>query len=118
MNMSRERQRELGALRVQVERLRSNGYSTLPATVHVSADTLEVLESELFRDYTAKQRRRMATEGRALADGSYPIVSREDAEDAIRALGRAGDQSKVASHISRRVRALRCGDDPIFDPYR
>lgn len=115
--MSRERQRELGALRVQVERLRSDGYSTLPATIHVSADTLDVLDAELHRDHSPAQRRRMAGEGRAMAGGRFPIASRDDAVDAIRALGRAPDQEKVASHISRRVRALRCVGS-VFDPYR
>lgn len=117
MSMSRERQRELGALRVQVERLRSDGYSTVPATIHVSADTLDVLESELFRDYTAKQRRRMASEGRAMPDGSFPIGTCQDAEDAIHAQGRAKDQKKAVAHIRKRVRALRCSGQ-VFDKYR
>lgn len=116
-SMSRERQRELGALGVQVERLRRDGYSTLPATTHVSADTLELLDAETYRDYTPAQRRRMARVGHALPDGSFPIPDCQAAEDAIHAQGRAKNAAKVRAHIRKRVRALRCSG-AIFDPYK
>jgi hypothetical protein len=71
-----------------------------------------------FRDYTAEERRRLAREGKAMPDGSFPIVNCTDAENAIRSQGRAGSsQARVESHIRKRVKALGCSGS-IFDPYK
>jgi hypothetical protein len=72
-----------------------------------------------LRDYSAEERRKMAKDGRALPDGSFPIDNCADAEDAIRAQGRAsyGKRARVRTHIRKRVRALGCTGD-IFDDYK
>lgn len=67
--------------------------------------------------YTAEQRRRMAKNGQALPDGSFPIANCADADRAIRAQGRAKDQERAVAHIRKRVRALGCSGD-IFDDYK
>lgn len=111
--MNRRQQRELGALQIATARAREKGLGTLGETVHASADLMEWLAiagGETFKDYPAKVRRRMATEGTALPDGSFPIANCSDAADAIRSIGRAapGKRSTAESHIRKRVRALGC----------
>lgn len=74
---------------------------------------------ESFKDYPAAERRRMAKDGRALSDGSFPIKDCADAEDAIRSQGRAdpSKRNRVRAHIRRRVRSLGCSGS-IFEPYK
>jgi hypothetical protein len=120
--MTRERQRQIGLLKATTSRNIKAGVTTLSSTTFVSADTLELFErqgGELFKDYPAKTRRRMARTGAALPDGSFPIGTCSDAEDAIRAQGRAKPEKrpKVRAHIRKRVRALRCSGE-IFKPYQ
>jgi len=54
-------------------------------------------------------RERLAKEGKALDDGSYPIRNVSDLKNAIRAYGRAkpGKRAKVQKHIMRRARSLK-----------
>lgn len=120
--LSREQQREIGALKVATDRARQNGESTVPLTIHAPADLIEWLTIDggtTFRDYDAKTRRRMATEGRALPDGSFPIADCSDAADAIHSIGRAapGKRAKAEAHIRKRVRALNCSGS-IYDNWK
>lgn len=56
--------------------------------------------------YDTDDRRRMAGH-EAMEDGGYPIVDREDLEDAIRAVGRGGaDHDAIRRHIEARAEAL------------
>lgn len=73
-----------------------------------------------FATISAKERRRAAGAGQALPDGSYPIRNCADAQNAIRAQGRAQTPAKrmrVKAHIRKRVKALGC-KGTIFDQYR
>jgi hypothetical protein len=54
-----------------------------------------------------KERRKLADEGKALPDGSFPIRNREDLKDAIQSFGRANDKAKVKRWIKRRAKELR-----------
>lgn len=119
--LSREKQREIGALALACKRVPKDG-STLPVTIHASADLMDWLSTqdvELLREYTPSQRRRLAKEGRAMPDGSFPIVDCTDARNAIRAQGRAAPEKRgrVRAFIRRRVRALGC-TGRIFDPFK
>lgn len=58
------------------------------------------------REYSQEERERLAKKGHALPDGSYPIVDREDLENAIQAIGRAKDPEAAKRHIKKRARAL------------
>jgi hypothetical protein len=58
------------------------------------------------REFSQEQRRRMASSGTAMPDGSYPIANREDLMNAIRSWGRGGARQDVKEHIMRRARAL------------
>lgn len=64
------------------------------------------------QELTSSVRERLAREGQALPDGSFPIRNRSDLRNAIRAFGRARsqDRGRVARHIRRRARALRAVD--------
>lgn len=122
MSATREEQRAQGALKVITDRIRLEGEATASATVHCSADAIDALVAAggtVFRDYPAKERRRMASEGRAMPDGSYPIATCQDASNAIHAVGRAkpGDRPAVERHIRKRVRALSCSGS-IFENWK
>jgi hypothetical protein len=58
------------------------------------------------REFSQEQRRRMAESGAAMPDGSYPIATRADLENAIQAYGRASNKPATKEHIIRRARAL------------
>lgn len=57
-------------------------------------------------------RERLAKEGKALDDGSYPIRNVSDLKNAIQAYGRSkpGKRAKVRKHIMKRARALGKSD--------
>ena len=64
------------------------------------------------RNFSTEERKRLAKEGKALPDGSYPIVTKRDVENAVKAFGRSnpGDRGRVKRHIERRARALGATD--------
>jgi hypothetical protein len=55
-----------------------------------------------------RARKRLAKEGKALPDGSYPIRNASDLRNAIQSYGRSkpGDRAKVRRHVVKRARAL------------
>jgi hypothetical protein len=57
--------------------------------------------------YDTEDRKRMAANGQAMEDGSYPIADKADLDDAIRAVGRGGaDHDAIRRHIIHRAKAL------------
>jgi len=58
------------------------------------------------RDYSAATRQRMAREGTAMPDGSFPIANETDLRNAIQSVGRASNYEAARRHITRRARAL------------
>ena len=58
-------------------------------------------------DLDTKERRKLAEEGKALPDGSFPIRNREDLQDAIQSYGRAKDKAEAKRWIKNRARELR-----------
>lgn len=62
------------------------------------------------RDFSTEERRRLARNGAAMDDGSFPIISVADLRNAIQSLGRAKNRSSALAHIKRRARALGRGD--------
>lgn len=62
------------------------------------------------RDYSTQSRERMATEGQAMPDGSFPIANANDLRNAIQSVGRAKDYNAAKQHIMRRARALGLTD--------
>jgi hypothetical protein len=67
------------------------------------------------RDYTVEERRKLAAEGKAIpsksAGGKFPIVDKEDLENAIRTIGLTNEpKEKVRAYIIRRAKALGAMD--------
>lgn len=65
---------------------------------------------EDFRDVSTEERERLAGEGAAMPDGSYPIANCEDLRNAIQAIGRAKDPEATKAHIRKRKSALGCDE--------
>jgi len=57
--------------------------------------------------YNQDDRDRMAKNGQAMEDGSYPIADAEDLDNAIHAVGRGGSgHDAIRRHITKRAKAL------------
>jgi DNA-binding ferritin-like protein len=59
-----------------------------------------------FKIFTADERKKLAKDGKAMRDGSYPIRNKSDLKNAIRAYGRAKSKAAAKRHIIKRARAL------------
>lgn len=59
------------------------------------------------RQFTAEQRKTAAQSGKAMPDGSYPILNTSDLKNAIQAIGRASNKDAVKRHIIKRAKALK-----------
>lgn len=71
-------------------------------------DPIEVLENRVFkRDIDSATRKKLAGEGKALGDGSYPIETAEDLKNAaVLARSGHGNVSGAKALIGRRAKAL------------
>ena len=58
------------------------------------------------RDFSSRQRDRMAGNGEAMSGGGFPIANVSDLRNAIQAIGRAKDPAAAKAHIKQRARAL------------
>jgi len=67
----------------------------------------EAAEIAIKRAFSEEQRTVLAKEGKALPDGSFPIVNESDLKNAIQAFGRAKDKDIAKKHIMKRARALK-----------
>jgi HK97 family phage prohead protease len=63
-------------------------------------------EDDQRREFSAAKRQRLAREGKALPDGSFPIVTVQDLKNAIVAVGRAKDRDRAMAHIRKRARQM------------
>lgn len=72
----------------------------------VAGELVEVEEMVEKREVSGGERERLAEEGNAMPDGSYPIANRQDLKNAILAFGRAKDPEAVKRHIIRRAKEL------------
>lgn len=75
-------------------------------SIAASGERFHMETAQKFRDYSPEERERLAEEGKALPDGSFPIVDEEDLRNAIQAIGRASDPEKAKAHIKKRAKAL------------
>jgi hypothetical protein len=62
------------------------------------------------KDFSADDRKKLADEGKAMPDGSFPIENGADLENAIHAVGRAKNPGAAKAHIKRRAKALGLED--------
>ncbi|WP_271024969.1 HK97 family phage prohead protease [Rhizobium sp. RCAM05973] len=68
------------------------------------------IEAITKRDVSTEERKKDAKDGHALPDGSFPIDSVSDLENAIQAYGRAKNKVQAKRHIIRRAKALGATD--------
>ena len=70
-------------------------------------DEASVIRGEdAFREVDTEERKKLADEGKAMPDGSFPIANVDDLKNAIQAIGRAKDPEAAKAHIKRRAKAL------------
>ena len=62
-------------------------------------------------DLDTEERRKLADEGKALPDGSFPIRNREDLKDAIQSYGRASNKDEAKRWIKKRAKELNAEDE-------
>lgn len=62
------------------------------------------------KDYSSKEREVAADKNQAMSDGSFPIKTHKDVENAVKDWGRAGSKDDVKAHIVRRAKALAATD--------
>ena len=77
-----------------------NGLPTKKAKKEAESDELQK------RDFTAEERQKLADEGKAMPDGSYPIVTKEDLKNAVLSWGRGGAKADVKAFIIKRAKEL------------
>lgn len=70
------------------------------------SETVAVNARFELRQFTRKERDKLASDGKALPDGSYPIVTKGDLRNAISAFGRGKAPGSAAKHIKARARSL------------
>lgn len=68
------------------------------------------VEEYLKREFSASERDAAASSGAALPDGSFPIKTKQDLSNAVRAIGRAKNPAKAKAHIKARAKALGATD--------
>lgn len=75
--------------------------------IHQAAIRQTTAEQVVKAKYDAADLKRMAGNGEAMPDGSYPIADREDLANAIHAVGRGGAaHDAIRRHIEARAKAL------------
>jgi hypothetical protein len=70
----------------------------------------ETAEFELKAAYSEDERMKLAEDGMALPDGSFPIKNGDDLKNAIQAYGRAKDKEAAKAHIMKRAEDLDMED--------
>jgi hypothetical protein len=73
-------------------------------------DSSEFQYDDQFAFVSRKVRDKLAKEGKALPDGSYPIRNASDLKNAIQAFGRAKNKAATKRHIVKRANALKKTD--------
>lgn len=64
------------------------------------------MTSRALREVSTDERDKLAGQGKAMPDGSFPIAGDGDLRNAIQSYGRAKDPAAVKRHIVKRARAL------------
>ena len=101
------------------EMMKRYGFGTLPSpeTFGDLPEDLQTPEAKPFlkrfvsylfgkREVSTEERESLASEGKALPHGGYPIANVSDLKNAIQAFGRAKDPAATKAHIKRRAQAL------------
>lgn len=65
-----------------------------------------MLDEFIKREFSDAKRKELASSGKALPDGSFPIENEADLHNAVSAFGRAKDPAKAKAHIKSRAQAM------------
>ena len=85
--------------------------STKVAELSARVKSVEEFQyDDQFAFISRKTREKLAGEGKALPDGSYPIRNASDLKNAIQAFGRAKNKAATKRHIIKRANALKKSD--------
>ena len=100
------------AAQMKAEELSARKEKALDEDAAYMLQTIEDNPEAELAVISRRVRMRLAKEGKALDDGSFPIRNVSDLKNAIRAYGRAkpGKRAKVRRHIVKRARALKRRD--------
>jgi hypothetical protein len=106
--------KEVLSAKAEAARLRVKGSpvvespESLVAAAKELSERVRATEYESFGYISAKARKGLAKEGKALPDGSYPIRDESDLKNAIQAYGRSKPSRRAAvrRHIVKRARAM------------
>lgn len=89
----------------------AKGFDPVTDELEAAVESLKaVVPEEAKKDYSDKERARMADAGTALPGGGYPIKDVADLKNAIQAFGRAKDPAATKAHIIKRAKALGRSD--------
>lgn len=101
---------EGGRVRGLVLQIRQEGFDNKFPVQDVKDIAELPLEVVGKREFSTERRSNLAEEGKAMPDGSYPIVTAGDLKNAIQSYGRAADKDAVKAHIVARAEALGATD--------
>jgi hypothetical protein len=109
MTLAKMKADPINELRARLDNLEKYGVPKEDLAARVASLKSRVDEAKTEFTYIPRdQREKLAKEGKALPDGSFPIENVEDVRAAIHAYGRAKDSHKadVRKHIEKRARQL------------
>lgn len=79
---------------------------TVTAPIDQTLDAIDAALGADKREFSAAEREKDAEAGVAMPDGSYPIKSADDVENAVRDYNRSGQKPDVKAHIIARAKAI------------
>ena len=104
-----KRARQLNVRHLIPEAWKTQGAASITASVNAMREKIDVVSAlSEFAQIDPSEREKLAKEGKAMPDGSYPIRNVKDLKNAIKAYGRATaeDKPSVKKHIIKRAKAL------------
>ena len=98
------------------------GENFVEGEIHGRVGRMTFMEYERFlglRDVSTDERKKLAKEGKALSDGSFPIANCKDASNAIHRIGTGSNHAKstIVAHIRKRVKELGCTGS-VFENFK
>jgi hypothetical protein len=109
MTLAKMKADPINELKARLDNLEKYGVPKEDLAARVASLKSRVDEAKTEFTYISRdEREKLAKEGKALPDGSFPIENVENLRDAIQAYGRAKDSHKAAvrKHIEKRARQL------------
>lgn len=104
------RRADINQLSQMDEQLMESVYAQLEQEMpHLDSKAWEWTMSQVVlqaKDFSKEKRDKLAKEGKARSDGSFPIENASDLKNAIRAIGRAKNPAAAKAHVKKRAKEL------------